>query len=179
MVIVQSRKERSRTDHLEEDRQNAKDMVQKYLSRSPSDVISISSVAPDENTNPNRRLSKNEKQSDNLLVPGKGSQSTKVENGMNNLLVPGGSEEARSNKTTLTVAEFKRIFNEEAEEPEKPFAEKSNLNKILFLIEFPFKTITELCIPNVDIEEMPKFVNVLYPLTCPFAIILLTQSKKN
>lgn len=82
-------------------------------------------------------------------------------------------------KTTLSVAEFKKIVKEVdvEEEQEVPFSEKSLFGKIMYILEFPFMIVAFITIPPVETEKLVSPFVVLYSITSPVAFIFLKGSK--
>ena len=179
-MVIQSRNEASdpenkRASHLDTERFRIKTMVSKYMNNEKdSDDLNKSIVSIE-------RKTENEENEENLENSSENSSEKKEkdEKGTNtNFLHPThGQEEIqeRKSKTTLTLAEFKNILNDEVEEEDKPFSEKSITGKLIFLVEFPFKFITDITVPNVEEEKIPKIYSLLFPITSPLAIILLQK----
>lgn len=80
----------------------------------------------------------------------------------------------------LTLAEYKAIVKEEEneEDEEVPFSEKSTAGKILFILCFPLDFISFITIPPVELEKLDKPWIGIYSLTS-FAAVLFLNGCKN
>lgn len=82
-------------------------------------------------------------------------------------------------KTSLTIAEFKKIDREVAqeEEDEVPFSQKSVVGKIFFIVLFPLNLIGIVTLPPVELERIKNPLVCFYCLTGPLAFVFLRGCK--
>ena len=81
--------------------------------------------------------------------------------------------------TSLSIAEYKQIEREVAQEDEEevPFGEKSIGGKILHVILFPLNMIGFLTLPPVELKKLNNPLVCFYCLSGPMTFIVLRGSK--
>ena len=85
---------------------------------------------------------------------------------------------AQTRALTLTMAEVKHIYVDEAKHAkEEQKEETSVLGKIIEILKLPIELAAKVAIPNLEDDEIDKWFVPLLPTTSILASLLLTKSK--
>jgi hypothetical protein len=85
---------------------------------------------------------------------------------------------AQTRALTLTMAEVKHIYVDEAKNAKEDLKEETTvLGKILEILKLPIEFAAKVCIPNLEDNEIDKWFVPLLPTTAIIASLLLTKSE--